>query len=52
MLYFQGGKEAAVIRGPIASKVITQLLCATDWGDTFLLSNLFAFLSNLFTLKK
>jgi Mrp family chromosome partitioning ATPase/DUF971 family protein len=27
-----GGKDAAVIRGPIASRVITQLLCATEWG--------------------
>ena len=28
-----GGKGAAVMRGPIASKVINQLLCATEWGE-------------------
>jgi len=28
-----GGKDAAVIRGPIASRVINQLLHATEWGD-------------------
>lgn len=28
-----GGKDAAVIRGPIASRVINQLLHATDWGE-------------------
>jgi len=28
-----GGKTAAVVRGPIASRIITQLLLSTDWGD-------------------
>ncbi len=28
-----GGKSAALIRGPMASKVINQLLLATDWGE-------------------
>ena len=28
-----GGQDAAVMRGPIASRVINQLLNATDWGD-------------------
>jgi len=27
-----GGTEAAVVRGPIASKVVTQLLLSTEWG--------------------
>ena len=27
-----GGAEAAVVRGPVASKVATQLLLGTDWG--------------------
>jgi Mrp family chromosome partitioning ATPase/DUF971 family protein len=27
-----GGKEAAVMRGPLVSKVLNQLLLATDWG--------------------
>lgn len=28
-----GGKEAALIRGPIASRVINQLICFTDWDE-------------------
>jgi len=28
-----GGKGAAVMRGPIATRVITQLLAATEWGE-------------------
>jgi len=28
-----GGKSAAVVRGPIVSRVINQLVAATDWGD-------------------
>ena len=28
-----GGREAAVLRGPVASRVITQLLCSTEWGE-------------------
>eukprot|EP01039_Chlorochromonas_danica_P000382 gene382-415_t len=28
-----GGQSAAMVRGPIATKVITQLLLATDWGE-------------------
>jgi ATP-binding protein involved in chromosome partitioning len=28
-----GGNEAALLRGPVASRVITQLVVATDWGD-------------------
>lgn len=28
-----GGAQAAVVRGPIASKVVTQLLLGTDWGE-------------------
>ena len=28
----QGGKTAAMVRGPIASKIVNQLLFATDWG--------------------
>ena len=27
-----GGKKAAVVRGPIASRIVTQLLLATEWG--------------------
>jgi Mrp family chromosome partitioning ATPase len=26
-------QEAAVLRGPLASKVVTQLLMATEWGE-------------------
>ncbi len=26
-------QEAAVLRGPLASKVVTQLLMSTEWGD-------------------
>jgi ATP-binding protein involved in chromosome partitioning len=28
-----GGKEAAIIRGPIVSRVINQLIASTDWGE-------------------
>lgn len=28
-----GGQEAAVMRGPMASRVINQLIAATQWGD-------------------
>ena len=28
-----GGQGAAVIRGPVASRVITQLVASTDWGE-------------------
>ena len=28
-----GGTEAAVVRGPVASRVATQLLLGTDWGE-------------------
>ncbi|EWM23827.1 mrp-like protein [Nannochloropsis gaditana] len=28
-----GGVEAAVLRGPLASKVVTQLLLSTEWGE-------------------
>ena len=28
-----GGQQAAVMRGPIVTKVINQLTSATDWGD-------------------
>lgn len=28
-----GGTEAAVVRGPIASQVVQQLLLGTDWGE-------------------
>lgn len=28
-----GGKGAAVMRGPIATRVINQLIAATEWGD-------------------
>lgn len=28
-----GGKQAAVLRGPIASRIINQLFAATEWGD-------------------
>jgi Mrp family chromosome partitioning ATPase len=28
-----GGKGPAVMRGPIATRVINQLVAATDWGD-------------------
>ena len=28
-----GGREAAIIRGPIASKVVTQMVVATEWGE-------------------
>jgi len=28
-----GGKSAAIMRGPIATRVINQLVGATDWGD-------------------
>lgn len=27
-----GGKDAALMRGPVVSKVINQLLNSTDWG--------------------
>ena len=29
----QGGKGAAVIRGPIVSRVINQLIASTTWGN-------------------
>ena len=29
----QGGQGAAVMRGPIATKVINQMVHATEWGD-------------------
>jgi len=29
----QGGQAAAVVRGPIASRIINQLLLQTEWGD-------------------
>lgn len=29
----QGGKAAAVVRGPIATRILNQLLLATEWGD-------------------
>lgn len=29
----QGGQSAAVVRGPIVSKIINQLLLSTEWGD-------------------
>ena len=29
----QGGKSAAVVRGPIASRVINQLVAGTLWGE-------------------
>lgn len=29
----QGGKTAAVLRGPIATRVINQLIAGTLWGD-------------------
>ena len=36
-----GGGEAAVLRGPLASKVVTQLLLCTEWGELdFLLLDL------------
>eukprot|EP01031_Cornospumella_fuschlensis_P026050 gene26050-31453_t len=28
-----GGQSAALVRGPIANKIITQMLLGTDWGD-------------------
>jgi Mrp family chromosome partitioning ATPase len=28
-----GGRGAAVLRGPIASRVVTQLVAGTEWGD-------------------
>lgn len=28
-----GAREAAVLRGPVASKVITQMVVGTEWGD-------------------
>jgi len=28
-----GGKAAAVVRGPIATRILNQLLLATEWGD-------------------
>ncbi len=28
-----GGVEAAVLRGPVASKVITQMVMSTEWGQ-------------------
>ena len=28
-----GGREAAVLRGPVASKVITQMIVSTEWGE-------------------
>jgi Mrp family chromosome partitioning ATPase len=28
-----GGKTAAVVRGPIATKIINQLLLNTEWGQ-------------------
>lgn len=30
---WQGGEGAAVIRGPIASRVINQLIANTTWGE-------------------
>jgi len=32
-----GGKGPAVMRGPIATRVITQLVAATEWGDLYYL---------------
>ncbi len=29
----QGGRSAAVVRGPIASKILNQLVLSTEWGD-------------------
>ncbi len=29
----KGGKSAAVIRGPIVTRVINQLIASTSWGD-------------------
>lgn len=29
----QGGKAAAVVRGPIATRILNQLLLATEWDD-------------------
>jgi Mrp family chromosome partitioning ATPase len=29
----QGGKSAALMRGPMVTKVLNQLLLATDWGE-------------------
>ena len=28
-----GGQTAAVLRGPVASKVITQMVASTEWGE-------------------
>lgn len=28
-----GGKQAAIIRGPVVSRVINQLIASTEWGD-------------------
>lgn len=30
---FKGGKTAAVVRGPIVSRVINQLVAGTVWGE-------------------
>lgn len=37
-----GGQGAAVVRGPVASRVITQLIASTDWGvlDYLVISSL------------
>lgn len=29
----KGGKEAAIMRGPIATRVINQLVGSTEWGN-------------------
>jgi ATP-binding protein involved in chromosome partitioning len=31
--HHQGGKSAALMRGPMASKVLNQLLFCTEWGE-------------------
>ena len=41
------GKTAAMLRGPMASGLITQLACGTDWGELDVRTNLVVFDASL-----
>ena len=49
-----GGKEAAVLRGPVVSRVINQLVGNTEWGELdYLVSNpaFFVFIYCIYKLE-
>lgn len=46
----QGGKAAAVVRGPIATRILNQLLLTTEWGDLDYLVIIYAIIYRRFVM--